>query len=208
MKFTFAFFVAALLAIPTITRAQIVIDGSAADAQYGPAIVSQQLGTSTFKNTETNLDAANGSELDAAYGTISNGVLYLVLAGNLDSGGVDSSGNVFDKLNIFFMTGPGGDHTLGTNYSDNADFGGINTMGVGGNGTEPGDPGLTFDTGFAANYWIGVAVGGAGVGPSLYVNREVICSNCDGEYLGSAVPSNAPGQHYGGPCIWRSSRPQ
>ncbi len=112
MKFTFALFVAAALAIPTITKAQIVIDGSA-DAQYGPPVTSQQLGTSTFKNTETNLDAANGSELDAAYGTISNGVLYLVLAGNLDSGGTDSSGNAFDKLQIFFMTGPGGDHTLG-----------------------------------------------------------------------------------------------
>jgi len=191
MKSTFAFFVAALLAIPTITTAQIVIDGSA-DAQYGAPVASQQLGTSTFKNTETNLDAANGSELDAAYGTISNGVLYLVLAGNLDSGGTDSSGNAFDKLNIFFMTGPGGDHTLGTNYNGNADFGHINNMGVGGNNSMDGNPGLTFDTGFAANYWIGVTVGGAGVGPTFYVNREVICSNCDGEFLGNSSPSNTP----------------
>ena len=62
------------------------IDGTA-DAGYGSAIVSQQLGTSTFKNSETNYDAANGSELDAAYGVISNGVLYLVIAGNLDTEG-------------------------------------------------------------------------------------------------------------------------
>ena len=66
----------------------LTIDGTA-DADYGSAIVSQQLGTSTYKNTETNVDAAGGSELDAAYGTISNGVLYLVLAGNMDSGGAD-----------------------------------------------------------------------------------------------------------------------
>jgi len=191
MKFTFAPFVAILLAIPTITKAAIVIDGSA-DTQYGPPFASQQLGTSTFKNTETNIDAANGSEIDAAYGTISNGVLYLVLAGNLDSGGVDSTGNAFDKLNIFFMTGPGGDHTLGTNYNGAADFGHINNMGVGGNNSMDGNPGLTFDTGFAANYWIGVTVGGAGVGPTFYVNREVICSNCDGEFLGNANPSNTP----------------
>jgi hypothetical protein len=192
MKFTFALFVASALAIPTITRAQIVIDGSAADAQYGSPVVSQQLGTSTYKNIETNVDAANGSELDAAYGTISNGVLYLVLAGNLDSGGADSSANPYDKLSIFFMTGPGGDHTLGTNYNGAADFGHINNLGIGGNGMMDGNPGLTFDTGFAANYWIGVTVGGAGAGPTFYVNREVICSNCDGEFLGSAVPSNAP----------------
>ena len=192
MKSTFAVFAAVLLAIPTITKAAIVIDGSATDAQYGAALTSQQLGTSTFKNNETNVDAASGSELDAAYGTISNGVLYLVFAGNLDSGGADSSANPFDKLQIFFMTGPGGDHTLGTNYSTSADFGRLNNMGVGGNGSLDGNPGMTFDTGFAANYWIGVTVGGAGVGPTMYLNREVVCAGCDGQFLGSVVPSNAP----------------
>jgi hypothetical protein len=193
MKSTFAVFIAVLLAIPAVTKgATIVIDGSAADAQYGAPVASQQLGTSTFKNTETNVDAANGSELDAAYGTISNGVLYLVLAGNLDSGGADSTGNPFDKLQIFFMTGPGGDHTLGTNYSTFADFGHINSLGVGGNGALDGNPGLTFDTGFAANYWIGVTIGGAGVGPTMYLNYEVICSNCPGAFLGNVNPSNAP----------------
>jgi hypothetical protein len=178
-----------LLAIPTITKAAITIDGTA-DADYGSAIVTQKIGTSTFKNTETNIDAASGSELDAAYGFVSNGVLYLVFAGNMDSG--DLASNPFDKLQIFFMTGPGGDHTLGTNYNGAADFGHINSMGVGGNGLLDGNPGLTFDTGFAANYWIGVTVGGAGAGPTMYLNREVICSNCDGSFLGSVVPSNAP----------------
>ncbi len=105
MKFTFAVFVAALLAIPTITKAGITIDG-ALYPQYGSPIVAQKIGTSTYKNTETNIDAACGSELDAAYGTISNGVLYLFLAGNMDSGGADSLENPYDKLHIFFMTGP------------------------------------------------------------------------------------------------------
>jgi len=154
----------------------LTIDGTA-DADYGSAIVSQQLGTSTYKNTETNVDAAGGSELDAAYGTISNGVLYLVLAGNMDSGGADATENPYDKLHIFFMTGPGGDHTLGTNYNTAADSGQINLMGVGGNASD-GNPGLTFDTGFAPNYWIGVTIGPAGAAPTMYVNYEVICSNC------------------------------
>ncbi len=80
----------------------------------------------------------------------------------------------------------------GPNYNSAADFGHINSLGVGGNNSMDGNPGLTFDTGFAANYWIGVTVGGAGPGPTFYVNREVICSNCDGEFLGNANPSNAP----------------
>src|ERR1017187_7527593 len=192
MKSTFAVFVAVLLAIPTITKAAITIDGSAADAQYGAALVSQQLGTSTFKNNETNIDAAGGSKLDAAYGTISNGVLYLVLAGNLDSGGADSLESPYDKLNIFFMTGPGGDHILGTNYSTAADFGHVNHLGTGGAELADGSPGLTFDTGFSPNYWIGVTVGGAGVGPTMYANYLQICSNCPGAYLGSVSPSNTP----------------
>jgi Viral BACON domain len=166
------------------------IDGTA-EADYGSAIVTQQLGTSTFKNTETNFDAANGSELDAAYGVVSNGVLYLFIAGNVDTGGTDLSGNAFDKLNIFFMTGPGGDHVLGTNYSAAADFGHINNMGVNGGSQQNGDPGLTFDTGFAANYWIGVTVGPAGsTTPKFNVNYEQICAFCPGAFLGAT--SNAP----------------
>ncbi|HXI83282.1 MAG TPA: BACON domain-containing protein [Verrucomicrobiae bacterium] len=177
-----------LALVATVARG-FTIDGTA-DTDYGSAIVTQKLGTSTFKNTETNFDSASGSELDAAYGVISNGVLYLVLAGNMDSG--DLTSNPFDKLNIFFMTGPGGDHTLGTNYSGAADFGHINNMGINGGSQQNGDPGLTFDTGFAANYWIGITVGPAGAGPKFNVNYEQICAFCPGAFLG-AVSNSPPG---------------
>src|SRR5882724_7234654 len=191
MKLLSRFLVAALLAIPTITKA-INIDG-ALDAQYGSAVVTQQLNTSTSDNAEGLIGQANGTELDAAYGTVSNGVLYLFLAGNLDSD--DVADNItFDKLHIFLMTGPGGDHILGTNYNGAADFGRLNRMGIAGNGdpNAVGTSGMTFDTGFAPNYWIGVTVGGLGAGPTMYLNREVVCSNCDGSFLGSVLPSNAP----------------
>ena len=191
MKLLSRFLVAALLAIPTITKA-INIDG-VLDAQYGSAVVTQQLNTSTSDNTEGLIGQANGTELDAAYGTVSNGVLYLFLAGNLDSD--DVADNItFDKLHIFLMTGPGGDHTLGTNYNGAADFGRLNRMGIAGNGdpNAVGQPGLTFDTGFAPNYWVGLTLGGLGAGPTMYVNYEVVCSNCGGAFLGSAVPSNGP----------------
>lgn len=161
------------------------IDGTA-EAGYGSAISTQQLGTIGLDNDMGQVAQSDGSELDAAYGVVSNGVLYLVLGGNLDSGG---SGNInsvpFDVMNIFFMTGPGGDHTLGTNYSTAADFGHINRMG-GNNNT--GDPGLTFDPGFAANYWIGVNIG---TNSLMNANYEVICSNCPGAFLGRATPTSS-----------------
>src|ERR1019366_9594952 len=113
--------------------------------------------------------------------------------------------NPFDKLNIFFMTGPGGDHTLGTNYNTTADFGHINNMGVNGGSQQNGDPGLTFDTGFAANYWIGITVGPAGVGPKLNVNYEQICAFCPGAFLG-AVSNAPPGRRPDECYIWHSSR--
>ena len=179
------------------TSVGINIDGTA-DAQYGASALSTQTlataarGVTTvgLDNNMGLIDQADGSELDAAYGIVSNGTLFLVLAGNLDSGG---TGNVdavaFDKLQVFFMTGPGGDHTLGTNYNGAADFGHINRMGVNGGGVNA-NPGLTFDTGFAPNYWIGATVGDVGTNPTFYVNYEVICSNCFGEFLGSSGPSN------------------
>ncbi len=186
MKAFFAFLVAATLGIPTITSAAgVTIDGTL-DPAYGSAIVVQHLGTSTFKNTETNIDQCGGSELDGAYGIVSNGFLYLFLAGNLNSDVAP-----YDKLNIFFnVDGRSGDHTLGTNYSGSVDFNHFNRLGTGGADLADGSPGLTFDANFFANYWIGATIGGAGTNPTMYVNYEVICSNCFGESIGNVVPGN------------------
>ena len=173
------------------------IDGTA-EGPYGSALSTQTLATAARGITTVGLDndmgqlaQADGSELDAAYGFITNGTLYLVVAGNLDTGGVTNTpagmdSVQFDKLHIFFMTGPGGDHTLGTNYSAAADFGHLNRMGVGGNGVNS-NPGLTFDTGFAPNYWLGVTIGTNSV---MSANYEVVCSNCAGAFLGRATPTN------------------
>ena len=173
--------IVALLAIPTITRSAIIIDG-VADASYGSAISTQALGTAAFDNNiSTNVGLANGSELDAAYGFISNGVLYLVIAGNFNS----QSGSVpYDELHTFFMAdaGTGGDHTLSRFY--NGTFSGrINNM-----------VGMTFDAGFTANYWIGVNSGqGTSTNPvSMFVDYVVICSNCPSAYLGSVNPPVNP----------------
>lgn len=73
----------------------------------------------------------NMSELDAAYATISGGRLYLSLTGNLEAN--------FNKLEIFIDSTAGGENTFsGTPGNDGT---GVMT-------------GLTFDTGFDADYHV------------------------------------------------------
>ena len=177
-----------MFTIGSVASDAFTIDGTA-EADYGSAIATQALATTGLKNYLGALAQSTGSELDAAYGVISNGTLYLLLAGNLDSGpaGCVNGCVQFDKLQVFFMTGPGGDNPLGTNYSTAADFGEINRMGVGGNNADYGSSGLTFDAGFAPNYWIGVNIG---TNSLMSANYEVICSNCPGAFLGKSTPTN------------------
>jgi fibronectin-binding autotransporter adhesin len=71
--------------------------------------INTSFGNSTDTGTYTGAPAgytdANGSELDAAYGTISNGYLYLFLSGNIENNG--------NMLDIFFDDGrSGGQNTL------------------------------------------------------------------------------------------------
>lgn len=193
MKYFITFILGALLAMTPAALA-VTIDG-VAESQYGSAIATQAIGTVAGDNNYGNQGIANGSELDAGYGFISNGVLYLVMAGNFNSlPTIDGGTSPNDYLNLFFMTGPGGDHTLGTNYT--ATYNGrINTMGVGANGTDPGAPGLTFDAGFAANYWIGVNVGldePQNPGNTMFVDYQVVCANCPSAFFGSVASTNVP----------------
>ncbi len=166
MKTMRHFLIVALTLLPGLASA-ITVDGTA-EAFYGSAISTQQLGTVAGDNTSTAQGIANGSELDAAYGFVSNAVLYLVMAGNFDS---DTGATPNDVLNIFFMTGPGGDHVLGNYYT--ATYGPpyrMNNM-----------AGLTFDTGFTPNHWIGANIGpdDANTPPiTMYADYQMVCSNC------------------------------
>ena len=175
MKSFFAFFIAALLAIPTMASA-INIDGTA-EAAYGSALATQVLATTYGDSTNgVTLASAPGSELDAAYGFISNSVMYLVIAGNVQ--------NNFNKTLIFIDSIPGqGENTL-TNVNPNIDFNGLNRMGW--NGTNGVQPGLTFDAGFAPDYIIETGSGG-GVTHFNYAELRV---GGFGTYLGNSTPSN------------------
>jgi hypothetical protein len=141
-------------------------------------------GTSTLNSspacppTVPNPDIANGSEIDAVYGRVVGDRLYLMVTGNLQSN--------FNKLNLFIDAAPGGQNTLRDN-NQNIDFNGLNRMGAGAIpdfndpdcATDPFNnpdcslilaPGVTFDKGFAADYWMALATGGGQAGIEMFGN--------------------------------------
>jgi hypothetical protein len=158
---------AASLLLATAALAQPVIDGSWDPIYRVLAVQNTQTG---FGDSNLGMvDYANGSELDAAYGVIKDGWLYLLLAGNLESN--------FNKLEIFFDTRPGGQNRLRGDNPD-VDFGGLNRMGDDSSGN-----GLTFDPGFEADFWVGATGGGAPY--RLYANYAELGSPGVGLYLGN-----------------------
>ncbi|MBX3426078.1 MAG: PEP-CTERM sorting domain-containing protein [Pirellulales bacterium] len=114
-----------LVATPAL--AAPTLDGTR-DAAYGSALAVQTVETGFGDNF---------SELNAAYGVVEGGTLYLILTGNME-------GN-FNKLNIFIDSVPGGENVI-TNDTSN---GGNNPTNDGWAGKYAG---FTFDAGFAADY--------------------------------------------------------
>ncbi|MFH0981734.1 MAG: hypothetical protein V2A79_09365 [Planctomycetota bacterium] len=119
-----------------------------AGAELGAALSVQNTQTQFGNSTLGLVDFANGSELDAAYGTIMDGALYLVLAGNLESN--------FNKLEIFIdsVAGQGQNRLRGDN--PDVDYNGLNRMGDDGSGN-----GLTFDSGFEPDFYLTFTGGGS-----------------------------------------------
>ncbi len=118
-----------------------VLDGSKVGDSYGAAKAVQQVQTGFGDNL---------SELNAGYAVASNGMLKLMLTGQVESN--------FNKLNIFIDSVAGGQNTIGpdtnnggVNPGSNNDgiFANYSGVGVGGAGNGPG---FTFDTGFNADY--------------------------------------------------------
>jgi hypothetical protein len=147
------------------------IDGTK-DPAYGAALAVQNVGTMFGNSDLGQVDWANGSELDGGYAKISNGYLYIMLTGNLESN--------YNKLELFIDCKAGGQNTLRGDNRD-VDFNGLNRMGNDGSGN-----GLTFDEGFAADYWIGITCGGPKF--TVYANcSELLTDGGEGAggYIGS-----------------------
>lgn len=129
----------------TAAQAQIVVDGSF-DAAYGAPLVVQSVDTG-FGNANPP-GSLGGSELNAAFAKVSGGRLYILLTGNHEPN--------FNKLDIFIDSKPGGENKL-TNVPE-YDFNG------GGGWISKNMAGLTFDTGFDADYHL-FSRWGSGTGP-------------------------------------------
>ncbi len=148
-----------------------VVDGTL-DASYGAAKFIQSVRTGYGDNTNAT-GGANGSEIDAVYATVKDGVLYVMITGNLNSD--------FTKLSLFVDSIAGGQSTLAADNPD-VDFNGLNRLG----GPAAEGAGVTFDTGFTADYWLGVTNGGT---PTLYANYARLRPSAgdpgEGYYMGS-----------------------
>ncbi len=106
-----------------------VVNGNNVGDGYGAA-VSVQTTQTQFGN--------DLSELNAAYGVIDGGVLYLMITGNIE--------NNFNKMEIFIDSTAGGQSTFTSAGNDNS--GNMN--------------GMVFDAGFTADYHMIIRRGNAG----------------------------------------------
>jgi hypothetical protein len=116
--------IACVMAVPA---SAVTLDGSIAGDGYSLAAV---------QTVDTQF-GDNFSELNAAWVKFQGGVMYLALTGNLESN--------FNKLNVFIDSGPSGENVI----TNDINFGGNNPTNDGWAGKHAG---LTFDTGFEANY--------------------------------------------------------
>jgi len=160
------------LALMSISRpaAAVTVDG-ALEPAYGSAITQQAVQTSATgfaqisgDNNQGNLDFANGSELDLAYAFVADGKLNLFLAGNLALMlNANQNGTVRHILDVFVDAVPGGQQTL-------------NGLGAG-----VVVNGLTFDTGFEADYWFELEGDDNGFsGPREWTSRYAALQNGGG----------------------------
>ena len=119
----------AILFSTAVPASAVTLDGSIAGDAY--SLKSVQTVQTEFGDNE--------NELNAGWAQIQDGVLYLVLTGNLQ----DNS----NRLNVFIDSVAGGENVV----TNNTDFGGNNPDN---DNWAAKYAGFTFDTGFAADYLI------------------------------------------------------
>ena len=128
MKNFLTLMIAGLAATPVL--AQPTVDGTL-DGSYGSALSVQSVQTQ-FGDASDPAGLGGGGELNAGYATISGDRLYVLLTGNIEPN--------FNKLSVFLDSQPGGENVLDGSLA--YDFGDV-SQNFGG---------LTFDSGFEADY--------------------------------------------------------
>src|SRR2546422_1181154 len=137
-----AFLAAALVAFVS-TASAITVSGTLGPQYGSPLVVQTTQSNAGALQQSSQIDFALASQLDMAYGYVSDGVLYLFFTGNLTFYWSLEGQTVWLPLDVFIDCSPGGQHQLLSN-NPNLDVAyNLNQM-----------VGLTFDTGFAADYWL------------------------------------------------------
>lgn len=159
---------ALLACLPLGAEAQVsvTIDGLRDSTYAGGTSGNVQTIDTNFGNSNLGLmGQANGSELDNGVGEFGLNDFFLFLGGNLESN--------FNKLEVFIDV-DGAAHGQNVLRGDNpdVDFNGLNRM-----------SGLTFDTGFAPDYWFSIT----GDGTNLFGNWAQLLDGGGGGggYLGT-----------------------
>jgi len=166
-----------------VSTAAPVVDG-ALDAGYGMPLVTQTTQTALGDANQGLVDFAYGSELDAARGAISDGVMYLFIAGNLmfQERGMEP-GFRSDEIDVYVDSETGGQNVL---RADNP--------AVGGNHSLNSRAGLRFDGGFAPDHWFNGWLFSAGSNLAapyafkLYGARLLADGGGSGGFIGQSSP--------------------
>ncbi len=145
-----------------------VIDGTVDASIYGSPQATQTVNTGFGDSTAGNGFSSGGSELDAAYGTVQDGNLYLFFAGNFENNG--------NRFNIFISDGrAGGQNVLNASSAS---------------GSLHNANGLNFPTGFNATY----ALDGNASGSTFFVDQYDLVTN-SANYLGSVPLTGGVGSN-------------
>lgn len=150
-----ALFASAALLIAATSASAFTVDG-ALDPGYGAPLTVQTTQTTNKVQPPGQVDFSVGSELDAGYGFIANGTLYLFLAGNASLWWTLEGVTEWQPLDLFIDSKPGGQNQLLASNPTIDPFYDLKPM-----------AGLTFDAGFGADYWLSVGSNAYGF-PKLY----------------------------------------
>ncbi len=151
-------------------QAQITVDGTR-DAAYGAPLATQTVNTGFGDSTAGDGTSASGSELDAGYGKVANGNLYIFLAGNFQNNG--------NHVNVFIADGRAGQSMLA----------------VPATGTLKAMNGSVFSSGFQATYAVDVN----DYAGTLYAEEYGLTGTASGGYVGSVGLTGGIGSGIPGP---------
>ena len=164
---------AASLAMGRSALAAVAVDGNL-DADYGSALATQTNNTGFGDSTSNDGTSAGGSELDAGYGVVQGGVLYLMLTGNFQDNG--------NHVNVFVSDGRAGQSTLAVPPT----------------GTMQAMNGSNFSPGFQATYAIDLN----DYAETAYVEQYNLVANTGG-FVGSfPVNNGTPNLPGGDPIVY------